>query len=114
MSSACINSIIDSAINIQLRDVVFCLRKTLPGLLILSLFSFVEGSAQTVDQPEQAFVDRLLAAASDDQVISAAARDELSASWQLSYVAPLLETVSLTRNRRRVNQLFELLRANTG
>ena len=114
MSSACINSIIDSAINIQLRDVVFCLRKTLPGLLILSLFSFVEGSAQTVDQPEQAFVDRLLAAASEDQGISAAARDELSASWQLSYVAPLLETVSLTRNRRRVNQIFELLRANTG
>ena len=114
MNSVCFNSIIDSAINIQLRDVVFRLRKTLPGLLILSLFSFAEGSAQTVGQSEQEFVDRLIAAASEDQRISAAALDELSASWQLSYVAPLLETVSLTRNRRRVSQIFELLRANTG
>ena len=84
------------------------------AVLILPLFAVTDSYAQAVYPLDQRFVVRLLEVVAADESTSAAALDELSTSWQMSFVAPILETISLTRNRRRVIQIFELLRTNTG
>jgi len=113
-SFLCVNSSAKSPLEAQLCRVGFRLRKYLAGFLLLSLFAVTDSCAQTVGPLDERFVPRLVEVISADESTNAAALDELSAFWQMSYVAPLLETISLTRNRRRVIQIFELLRANTG
>lgn len=110
----CVNPIANAVLEKQLCCIGSCLRKYLAGFLILLLLPVTDSDAQAVDPLDGRFVPRLVEVIAADESASAAAMDELSASWQMSYVAPLLETISLTRNRRRVIQIFELLRANTG
>jgi hypothetical protein len=113
-SFLCVKPIPNPGLEKQLRGGGICAGKYLAVLLILPLFAVTDSYAQAVDPLDERFVARLVEVISAEESTSTAALDELSASWQMSYVAPLLETISLTRNRRRVIQIFELLRTNTG
>lgn len=114
MPRLCFNSIYYPAINASNWDGCATFRRILAGFLVLALFLFASNPALAADQIDESFVTRLVQVLSGDQQLSTEALDELSDTWQLSYVAPLLETISLMRNRPRVIQIFEVLRTNTG
>ena len=88
--------------------------KILVIFLVLPLCIFTGDPVAAAAQIDARFVPRLVQVMSADEQLSKEAMIELSDTWQLSYVAPLLETVSLIRNRQRVIQIFELLRTHTG
>ena len=84
------------------------------ALLLITLSFFISTPSTAAESIDERFLLRLAEVISADAQVSTAALSELSVTWQMSYVAPLLETISLTRDRRRVNQIFQLLRAKTG
>lgn len=88
--------------------------KILVIFLVLPLCIFAGDPVAAAAQIDDRFVPRLVQVMSADEQLSKEAMIELSDTWQLSYVAPLLETVSLIRNRQRVIQIFELLRTHAG
>ncbi len=114
MADNCFNPISYPATNTKSWGGRYYLRVVLAGFLVVPFCILAGNPLEAADQIDRKFILRLVQVMSADEQLASAALTELSDTWQLSYVAPLLETISLTQDRPKVIQIFDLLRTNTG